>query len=58
LVITDSKGLTLNTNIITNYKISSKTTFELTSGFPVIARKVRPDGLSQFAVTIELIKKF
>ncbi|WP_394759494.1 hypothetical protein [Flavobacterium sp.] len=56
--ILDSNGLTLNTNIVTNYKINSKTAFELSTGFPVIARKVRPDGLSQFAVTIELIKKF
>jgi len=56
--IKDSKGLTLNTNIVANYKISSKTAFELITGFPVIARKVRPDGLSQFAVTIEFIKKF
>jgi hypothetical protein len=25
---------------------------------PVYARKVRPDGLSQFAVTIEFIRRF
>lgn len=56
--INDSKGLTLNTNIFANYKINEQTTLELSTGFPVLARKVRPDGLSQFAVTVEFVKKF
>jgi len=56
--IKDSKGLTLNTNLFANYKINEKTAIELSTGIPLIARKVRPDGLSQFAVTIELIQKF
>jgi len=58
MTITESKGLTLNTNIVANYKISSKTAIDLSTGFPLTARKVRPEGLSQFAVTIELIKRF
>lgn len=58
LEIKDSKGLTLNSNIFANYKVNDKTAFELSAGFPLIARKVRPDGLSQFAVTFEMIKKF
>jgi hypothetical protein len=56
--IKDSKGLTLNTNIFANYSINDKTAFQLSTGVPVLARKVRPDGLSQFALTMEWVKKF
>jgi hypothetical protein len=56
--INDSKGLTLNTNIFANYNINAQSSIELSTGFPVYARKVRPDGLSQFAVTIEFIRRF
>jgi hypothetical protein len=58
LEIEGSKGLTLNTNLVANYAISTSTAIELSTGFPLIARKVRPDGMSQFAATLELIKKF
>jgi len=56
--IKDSRGLTLNNHIVANCKINRRTFFELSAGFPVIARKVRPEGLSQFALTFELINKF
>jgi hypothetical protein len=56
--IKDSKGLTLNTNIFANYKINDKTALEISTGIPLVARKVRPDGLSQFALTIEFVKRF
>jgi hypothetical protein len=56
--IRDSQGLTFNTNIFVNYYMNSKTSLELSTGFPLLARQVRPEGLSQFAVTIELIRRF
>ena len=56
--IKNSKGLTLNTNVFVNYRINNKSAIEISTGFPLIARKVRPEGLSQFAITIEFIKRF
>lgn len=56
--IKDSKGLTLNTNVFVNYRINNKSAIEISTGFPLIARKLRPEGLSQFAITIEFIKRF
>jgi hypothetical protein len=58
VAIEESKGLTLNTHLLANYKINPKTAIEFSTGIPVIARNVRPEGLSQFAITCELIKKF
>jgi hypothetical protein len=54
----DSKGLTLNLNIFANYKLSKSSFIEFTLGAPLLARKVRPDGLPQFAIGTEFIKKF
>ncbi len=51
--IKDSKGLTLNLNIFVQYKLTRSSRIELSAGAPVIARKVRPDGLSKFAVGVE-----
>lgn len=51
--IIDSGGLTLNLNVFLQYKLTSSTRIELSAGAPVIARKVRPDGLSKFAVGVE-----
>jgi hypothetical protein len=51
--LTGSQGLTLNINAILQYQISAAQVLELTSGAPVIARKVRPDGLSEFAISLE-----
>jgi len=56
--ITGSRGLTLNLNLYAAYRFSSKTSLELSGGAPVVARKVRPDGMSQFAVTLELKRRF
>jgi hypothetical protein len=51
--IADSNGLTLNLNLFLQYKLTGSTRIELSVGAPVIARKVRPDGLSKFAVGVE-----
>lgn len=56
--IDNSNGLTLNTNIVANYTISRTSALEFSLGFPLIAREVRPEGLSQFAVTVEYVKRF
>lgn len=57
-MISGSKGLTLNANFLVNYKLNPTTNIEFSAGLPVIARTVRPDGLQQFAIIAELIKKF
>ncbi|PIQ30284.1 MAG: hypothetical protein COW63_10065 [Bacteroidetes bacterium CG18_big_fil_WC_8_21_14_2_50_41_14] len=48
-----SAGLTLNLNAFLMYRMAENQLVELTVGAPVVSRKVRPDGLSQFAVGIE-----
>jgi hypothetical protein len=53
ITITGSQGLTLNINAIFQYQITSAHVLELTAGAPVVARKVRPDGLSEFAISLE-----
>jgi hypothetical protein len=54
----NSKGLTLNMNIFANYQLSSDSFVELTIGAPIMAREVRPDGLPQFALGFEFVKRF
>lgn len=56
--IKKSQGLTLNLNAILQYKITQNQILELSTGAPVIARKSRPDGLSQFAIGIQYGIKF
>jgi len=56
--IADSKGLTLNTNVFAYYAFDQKTGLEISTGVPVLARKARPEGLSQFALTFEFIRRF
>ena len=51
--IKNSKGLTLNLNIFLQYKLNKSSRIELSAGAPVIAREVRPDGLSKFALGVE-----
>ena len=51
--LTGSQGLTLNITAILQYRITSSQVLEFTAGAPVIARKVRPDGLSKFAIGLE-----
>ncbi len=53
ITLSGSQGLTLNINAILQYRITSSQTLELNLGAPALARKVRPDGLSNFAVSLE-----
>lgn len=53
--ILQSEGLTLNIGAFWNYRLSNRNALELSLGFPVISRNVRPDGLSQFAFTIDYL---
>lgn len=48
--IDGSKGLTLNGNLFIDYAWSSKQGLQLAMGFPFIARKARPDGLTRTAL--------
>ena len=50
--LTGSQGLTLNLNATLQYKFFDNQLIELIAGAPVVSRKVRPDGLSTFAVGI------
>lgn len=47
-----SQGLTLNLSATLQYKFLGNQLIELIAGAPVVSRKVRPDGLSTFAVGI------
>lgn len=51
--IKGSQGLTLNTNVALTYAANPSFMFRLTVGAPVMARKVRPEGLTKFAVILE-----
>lgn len=53
-IINGSKGLTLNVIGYLQYKINEKNTLELNAGSPVVARDVRPDGLTRsFVATLQ-----
>jgi hypothetical protein len=53
-IIHGSKGITLNTNVFLLYKINETSAFELNLGSPVVARDVRPDGLTRsFVATVQ-----
>jgi hypothetical protein len=58
LEIKNSQGLTLNLNAILQYQVGINQVLEFSTGAPVIARKSRPDGLSQFAIGIQYGIKF
>ena len=58
LEIKYSQGLTLNLNAILQYNMGKNQVLEFSTGAPVIARKSRPDGLSQFAIGIQYGIKF
>ncbi|OXA72310.1 hypothetical protein B0A56_13760 [Flavobacterium columnare NBRC 100251 = ATCC 23463] len=54
--IANSNGLTLNGNIIANYKLGANSSIETSLAAPFIIRKVRPDGLTRaltFGVTFK-----
>jgi hypothetical protein len=45
--ILDSKGLTLNANLFADYSINKTQKLQASLGAPLVARKVRPDGLTR-----------
>lgn len=47
--IQNSSGVTVNANLITNYKINSTNSIEASFAFPVVVREIRPDGLTRAA---------
>lgn len=53
--IPGSQGLTLNTNVALRYTLNSSSYLRFTVGAPVMARKVRPEGLTKFGVILEYI---
>lgn len=48
--ILGSAGITLNLNFGAVYKFNQRQSIEFRSGFPVLTRKSRPDGLTRFFV--------
>jgi hypothetical protein len=46
-ILTGSKGLTLNANIIGKYAINTKSSLELSAAAPFVVRTIRPDGLTR-----------
>ena len=48
--IKGSDGLTLNLNLLVNYKINQTNALELSFGSPLIVRESRPDGLTRSMV--------
>ena len=55
-IIPDSKGLTINGNIIAAYHFNSKNSLELSLATPFVVREIRPDGLTR-AFTVGLLYK-
>jgi hypothetical protein len=47
--ILNSEGLTINANLITNYKINDTSILEASFAFPFVVREIRPDGLTRAA---------
>jgi hypothetical protein len=53
--ILESTGLTLNLGGFWYHRLNERNALELSLGFPVVSRNSRPDGLSQFAFTVDYI---
>ncbi|OWP82884.1 hypothetical protein BWK59_13475 [Flavobacterium davisii] len=56
VTIANSNGLTLNGNIIANYKLGANSSIETSLAAPFVIRQVRPDGLTRtftFGVTFK-----
>lgn len=52
--IIGSQGLTLNTNVYFDYKLTDTKTIQLSLGAPFLTRKARPDGLTRaFVLNLE-----
>lgn len=59
LDIKGSSGITFNTNLFLDYKISDKSSLQINTGMPLLVRKVRPDGLTRsFIATLEYSYSF
>jgi hypothetical protein len=57
--ITGSKGLTFNANLFLEYALNKYSFIELSIGAPLIARDVRPDGLTRkYVVALEYKCRF
>ncbi len=56
--IPGSQGLTLNTNVALRYTLNKSSYLRFTVGAPVMARKVRPEGLTKFGLIAEYIVQF
>lgn len=56
--IPGSQGLTLNTNLALRYTLNKSSYLRFTAGAPVLARKVRPEGLTKFGLIAEYIVRF
>lgn len=56
--IPGSQGLTLNTNVALRYTLNKSSYLRFTAGAPVLARKVRPEGLTKFGLIAEYISQF
>lgn len=52
--IAGSKGLTFNLNLFLQYSLNERSKLELNTGFPIVARQSRPDGLTRkFVLSLE-----
>ena len=51
ITLTGSQGLTLNVTMDLRFKLADRWALEASFGAPVIAREVRPDGLTRENVT-------
>jgi hypothetical protein len=49
--IIDSKGFTINLNLLASYKISKSSYLEFSAASPFVYRKAKPDGLSRYLTT-------
>jgi len=59
LVIKNSAGLTLNTNLFVDYTLNDRHALHFNASIPLVVRKERPDGLTRsFIATIEYRIKF
>lgn len=45
--IENSDGLTINGNLVTNYRIGTQSNLELSLATPFVVREIRPDGLTR-----------
>ncbi len=49
--IADSKGFTVNANLISEYSITNQNSIQWSLAIPLVVRKVKPDGLTRALIT-------